>query len=144
MNSVIFLDIKKAFDTVNYDILLRKMKPYGIPGPEEEFFNSYLRNRVQYCNINGCTSGFRKTSCGLPQGSIFGPLLFLIYMNDLPNSVENANITMFADDTSLFRSLKSIGELDMELLPAFTCICKWPKANKLSLKLLRQHPIRSL
>ena len=100
MNSVIFLDIKKAFDTVSHDILLHKMKVYGISGPELEFFNSYLRNRVQCCNINGCTSDVRKTSCGVPQGSILGPLLFLIYMNDLPDSVENANITMFADDTS--------------------------------------------
>ena len=78
MNSVIFLDIKKAFDSVNHDILLQKMKAYGISGPELEFFNSYLRNRVQYCNFNGCTSDFRKTSCGVPQGSILGPLLFLI------------------------------------------------------------------
>ena len=113
------------------------MKAYGISGLELEFFNSYLRNRVQYCNINGCTSDFRKTSCGVPQGSILGPLLFLIYMNDLPDSVENANIAMFADDTSLFRSFESIGELDIELLPAFTNICKWLKANKLSL--LRQN-----
>ena len=137
MNSVIFLNIKKVFDMVNHDILLQKMKVYGISGPELEFFNSYLRNRVQYCKINGCTSDFRKTSCGIPQGSILGPLLFLIYMNDLPDSVENANITMFADDTSLFRSLKSIGELDMELLPTFTNICKWLKANKLSLNTVK-------
>ena len=66
MNSVIFLDIKKAFDTVNHDILLQKMKAYGISGLELEIINSYLRNRVQYCNINGCTSDFRKTSCGVP------------------------------------------------------------------------------
>ena len=137
MNSVIFLDIKKAFDMVNHDILLQKMKAYGISGLELEFFNSYLRNRVQYCNNNGYTSDFRKTSCGVPQGSILGPLLFLTYMNDLPDSVENANIAMFADDTSLFRSFKSIGELDIELLPAFTNICKRLKANKLSL--LRQN-----
>ena len=132
MKKVIFLHIKKAFDMVNHDILLQKMKVYGISGPELEFFNSYLRNRVQYC-----TSDFRKTSCGVPQGSILGPLLFLIYINDLPDSVENANITMFADDTSLFRSFKNIGELDMELLPAFTNICKWLKANKLSLNTVK-------
>ena len=64
--SVIFFDIKKAFDTVNHDVLPQKMKAYGISGPEPEFFNSYLRNRVQYCNINGCTSDFRKTGCGVP------------------------------------------------------------------------------
>ena len=95
-------------------------------------WNSLIQEQVQYCNINGCTSDFRKTRCGVPQGSILGPLQFLIYMNDSPNSVENANITMFADDTSLFRSFESIRELDMELLPAFTNICKWLKANKLS------------
>ena len=106
-------------------------KNESISGHELEFFNSYLRNRVQYCNINGYTTNFRKTSCGVSQGSILGPLLFLIDMNDLPNSVESANITMFADDTSLFRSFKSIDELDMELLPTFTNICKWLKANKL-------------
>ena len=114
-----------------------KNKAYGISGPELEFFNSYLRNRVQYCNINGCTSDFRKTSFGVPQGSILGPLLFLIYMNDLPNSVEIANITMFADDTSLSRSFKSIGELDMELLPVFTNICEWLKANKVNLNTVK-------
>ena len=95
MNTVIFLDIKKAFDTVNHDILLQKMKSYGISGPELEFFNSYLKNRVQYCSINGSTSGFKSISCGVPQGSIIGPLLFLIYMNDLPNAVKNVEITMF-------------------------------------------------
>ena len=137
INYVTFLDINKAFDTVNHDILLQKMKSYGISGPELEFFISYLRNRVQYCNIDGCTSDFRKTSCGVPQGSILGPLLFLIYTNDLPNSIENAIITMFADDTSFFRSSKSIGELEIELLPAFTNACRWLKANKLSLNTVK-------
>ena len=80
MNCVIFLNLKKAFDTVNHDILLQKMKAYGISSPNLEFFNSYLRNRLQYCNIKVCTSDFRKTNCGVPQGSILRPLLFLIYI----------------------------------------------------------------
>ena len=70
----------------------------------------------------------------MPQGSILGPQLFLIYMNDLPDSVEYANITIFVDDTSLFRSLKRIG---MELIPAFTKICTWLKANKVSLNTVK-------
>ena len=71
----------------------KKMKTYGISGLELEFFNSYLKNRVQYCDINFSTSGFRSISCGVPQGSILGSLLFLIYMNNLPDVVKNVKIT---------------------------------------------------
>ena len=137
MNTVILLDIKKAFDTVNHDILLQKMKAYGISGPELEFFNSYLENRVQYCSINGSTSGFKSISCDVPQGSILGPLLFLIYMNDLSNAVKNVEITMFADDTNLSKKFQNTDELCMELIPAFANICKWLMANKLSLKTVK-------
>ena len=118
---------------MNHDILLQKMKANGISGPELEFFNSYLKNRVQYFSINGSTSGFKSVSCGVPQGSILGPLLFLIYMNDLPNAVKNVEITMFADDTSLSKTFRNTDELCMELIPAFASICKWLMANKLSL-----------
>ena len=137
MNTVIFLDIKKAFDTVNHDILLQKMRAYGISGPGLEFFNSYLKNRVQCCSINASTSGFKSINCGVPQGSILGPLLFLIYMNDLPNAVENVEIIMFADDTSLSKAFQNTGELCMELIPAFPNICKWLMANKLSLNTVK-------
>ena len=130
---MIFLDIEKAFDTVNHDILLQKMRAYGISGPELEFFDSYLKNRVQYCSINGSASGFKSINCSVLQGSILGPLLFLIYMNDLPNAVENVQITMFADDTSLSKEFQNTDELCMELIPAFANICKWLMANKLSL-----------
>ena len=109
------------------------MKAYGISGPELEFFNSYLKNRVQYCNINGSTSSFRSISCGVPQGSILGPLLFPIYTNNLLNAVENVEITMFADDTSLSKAFQNTVELCMKLIPAFANICKWLMANKLSL-----------
>ena len=137
MNSVIFLDIKKAFDTVNHDILLDKMSFYGIKGGELDFFKSYLSNRDQCCNVNGSMSGFKQITCGVPQGSILGPLLFLLYMNDLPDAIENTNVTMFADDTSLSKSFKSINELNDELIPAFVKICKWLKANKLSLNTVK-------
>ena len=123
---MIFLDIKKAFNTVNHDILLQKMKSYGISGPELEFFNSYLKNRVQHFNINGQTSDFRKRSC-VSQGSILGYILYVIYMNNLPNSVKNAKTVMFADDTSLSRSFKSISELNIQSIPALANTCKWLK-----------------
>ena len=112
------------------------MKAYGISGLELEFFNSYLKNRVQYCNINGSTSGFRSISCGVPQGSVLALLLFLIYMNDLPNVVENVEIAMFADGTSLSKTFQNT-ELCMELIPAFANICKWLMANELSLNTVK-------
>ena len=98
------------------------MRAYGISDPELEFFHSHLKNRVQiYCSINGSTSVFKSISSGVPQGSILGPLLFLIYINDLPNAVENVEITVFADDTSLskFKTLMSYAWNLSQHLPAF-------------------------
>ena len=133
MNSVIFLDIKKVFDTVNLNILLKKMYCYGMVENELEFFESYPRNRIQYCNIDGSTSGYRYVSFGVPQGSIFGQLLFLLYTNDLPCAVQGIDVAMFADDTSLSRTFKNV----RELIPSFINICEWLKANKLSLNTVK-------
>ena len=77
-NSVVFLDIKKAFDTINHRIILDKLECYGIKDQELNFFESYLSNKMQCCNVNGQTSAFRAITCGVPQGSTFWPLLFII------------------------------------------------------------------
>ena len=136
-NSVVFLDIKKAFDTVNHRILLDKLECYGIKDQELKFFESYLSNRMQCCNVNGQTSSFRAISCGVPQGSTLGPLLFIIYLNDLPLAVKDAEITLYADDTSLYKAFKNIMDLNETLVPAFSDICDWLKCNKLSLNAIK-------
>ena len=137
LNSVVFLDIRKAFDTVNHEILLQNLECYGIRGNELIFFQSYLENRIQACSVNGHMSSFKSISYGVPQGSILGPLLFIIYMNDLPSCVKEAEITMYADDTSLYKAFRTAQDLSDELIPAFVKICEWLKMNKLALNVLK-------
>ena len=107
MNSVVFLDIRKTFDTVNHKILLDKLNHYGIRDGELSFFSSYLHRRTQCCSVNEHKSTFSEITCGVPQGSILGPLLFIIYMNDLPSYVQDVHITMYADNTSIDRAFQT-------------------------------------
>ena len=106
-----FLDLIKAFDTVNYSILLYKLKHYGIRGIVNNFFGSFLTNRNQYVTINNTNSSLKSIDIGVPQGSILGPLLFLLYINDIPNSV-NCTPCLFADDTCLLMGAPSINILE--------------------------------
>ena len=123
MNSVVFLDIRKAFDTIDHQILIKKLSQYGIQDDELNCFESYLENRTQCYSVNGKLSDRQKIEYGVPQGSILGPLLFIIYMNDLPLFVTNAQISMYADDTSLYNNIKSVSEIKDNLIPAFLKIC---------------------
>ena len=95
----IFLDFKKAFDTVDHSILVSKLYHYGIRGPVNEWFSSYLNGRVQTTQIGKQISSERNVLTGVPQGSVLGPLLFLIYINDIHNSSEKLSFYLFADDT---------------------------------------------
>ena len=107
-NLVIFLDLQKAFDTVNHVFLLGKLEACGIRDDALNLLASYLADRKQACQVNGKQSGLRTISCGIPQGSILGPLFFLVYINDLPNCLKHTTRRMFADDTSLTAYRKEV------------------------------------
>ena len=131
----IFLDFKKAFDTVNHDILLNKLFNYGIRGIALEWFKSYLSNRYQIVKYNNHESDPLKILCGVPQGSILGPLLFLVYINDLPMVSSLFMPILFADDTNLFCTNDKldalVNDINVELVKIFT----WVRVNKLSLNI---------
>ena len=104
----IFLDLSKAFDTLDHNILLNKLNYYGIQSTALNLFKSYLHNRKQFVIVNNAKSRTQHITTGVPQGSILGPLLFIIYINDLPNASTIFNFTMYADDTTLSTSIQSI------------------------------------
>ena len=98
----VFLDMSKAFDTIDHNILMKKLYHCGIRGVPNEWIENYLSNRKQYVTINSTNSNMLNIVCGVPQGSILGPLLFLIYINDIQRSSNILNFIQFADDTSIF------------------------------------------
>ena len=114
-DGVVFIDLTKAFDTIDHKIILHTMSYLGVDQAAIKWFSWHLSGRTQRCSGNGKLSTTRTLSCGVPQGSILGPLLFLIYINDLPNSLWDAVPRMFADDTNLTLSAKTLTELKLAL-----------------------------
>ena len=106
----LYIDLTKAFDTVSHKILIKKLEHYGIRGTPLKLITSYLTNRYQYTALNGVISTLLSIPFGVPQGSILGPLLFIVFVNDLVVA-STLNIKLFADDTCLFYAAKSIEEL---------------------------------
>ena len=129
----VFIDLEKAFDTVNHQILLSKLYHYGIRGVANKLLHSYLSNRHQKVTINGESSTKLPITCGVPQGSILGPLLFLIYINDMHSAMEYSAIYHFADDTNLLYSSKSFKDLRKNLNKDLAHLYDWLCANRLSL-----------
>jgi len=128
----VFLDLSKAFDTVDHKIMLRKLMYYGIRGKQNSFFESYVTNRKQCTKVNNYASSFQTIKCGVPQGSVMGPLLFLIYVNDLP-CASSFQTTLFADDTRLHLSHKDIKMLQLDVQNELDKVDTWMRSNRLSI-----------
>ena len=133
----VFVDLKRAFDTVDHSILFQKLNHYGVQGLDLKWFESYLSNSKQFTRIDGVESSTQKINIGVPQGSCLGPLLFLVYINDLPYSVKNAKVSIYADDTSLALQSKNISQLTAALNDDLRNLYLWLKGNKLSLNVAR-------
>ena len=133
----VFIDLKKAFDTVNHQVLLDKLEHYGFRGPAFRLINSYLSNRQQVVRMGSSVSSREFISIGVPQGSILGPLLFLLYINYFPNALSSSSSVLLADDTTVLLSSVSyerlINHLNLDLAAAF----EWTKVNRLSVNVVK-------
>ena len=126
----VFIDLSKAFDNINHAVLLKKLENYRIKGTKLACNRGYLTNRKQYIQITNYSKGdLRNTTCGVPQGSILGPLIFLVYVNNLPSSSKILNPIMFADDTNLFYKHKNTLKLFSTLNEGLMNINDWFMAN---------------
>ena len=128
-----FVDLRKAFDTVDHGILKRKLNCYGVEGDNFKWCENYLQNRTQKTIVNGVLSSSKTIICGVPQGSVLGPLFFILYVNDLQFAVKNARVQLYADDTVIYTSGSSPDEMVHELQPALDLFSYWCRVNKLSI-----------
>ena len=126
------LDISKCFDSINHTILLKKLEMYGITSTKQKWFSSYLRGRKQIVKFHQETSEFCDITCGVPQGSVLGPILFLLFINDISNfTVEGCVLNMYADDVIIYTSGTSKDELEYRLQVCIDNISNWYSMNKL-------------
>ena len=129
----IFIDLRKAFDTVDHDILLNKLYHYGFRGIINDWFASYLKNRTQTTQIGQHVSSKAMITCGVPQGSVLGPLLFLLYVNDLHLCSNKFSFYLFADDTNILYADKNLAILEKIVNVELQNFCDWLTSNKLTL-----------
>ena len=131
----VFIDLKKAFDTVSHDILLQKMEHYGIKDMALAWFKSYLTDRKQFVSLDGVDSNIKFISCGVPQGSVLGPLLFLLYINNLPNISKHLKFFFFADDTNIYYVANDLKNLEKKINKELQKLYEWLCVNRLTLNI---------
>lgn len=129
----VFLDLKKAFDTINHGILLSKLNAFNFSADAIKWVESYVTHRTQLVRVKNYQSSVVSLSAGVPQGSILGPLLFSLYVNDFPNVCFNSNIQMYADDTVVFVHANSADQAAAQLTNSMSKITEWLKHNCLQL-----------
>jgi len=135
----VFIDLSKAFDTIDHIILINKLEHYGIRGLALSWFKSYLDNRSQFVTFNGVSSTNLNITCGVPQGSILGPILFLLYINDITSASNLLNFVLFADDTPTFIDHHNLNTLIGLLITELKLLDTWFIANKLSLNISKSN-----
>lgn len=135
----LYLDLSKAFDCVNHEILLAKLNNYGIRGPAQNLIKSYLENRNQCVKIHNTLSDSSPISLGVPQGSVLGPLLFLIYCNDIHKFSSKFKTLLFADDTTLLYSSKNLNNEIHIINSELAKLSTWFQSNKLTLNISKTH-----
>ena len=133
LTRAVFIDLRKAFDTVNHELLLHKLSNLGVIDDELAWFENYLQDRTQVVDYQGVSSDPEGVSVGVPQGSILGPLLFILHVNDLPEAVIRCNLLMYADDTVLFYSASQASIIEEKLNEELSVIERWLYKNSLFL-----------
>ena len=129
----VFIDLKKAFDTVDHDLLIEKLSRYGIRNSELSWFKDYLKNRSQVVQYENSFPEPSKISTGVPQGSVLGPLLFILFINDLPDCIVRCSILMYSDDTVLFFSAKRPEVIESTINSQLVILNGWLQNNFLFL-----------
>ena len=137
ITGTVFIDFSKAFDTVEHDILLNKLEHYGVCSQSLRWFKDYLHERKQTVPIDTERSDELAIVTGVPQGSILGPLLFIIYINDMPNCIENCSVNLYADDTVIYYSGVSIEDIESYVKRDLKSLSQWLEDNKLVLNALK-------
>lgn len=128
---VLFIDFRKAFDSVNHTILLQKLKAFGISGNLLSWMKRYLSNRNQFVQVNDVKSDTSFIKFGVPQGSILGPKLFSLYVNDFPESITSGELYIFADDTTIFTVCDNIDMIFKAMQDILDQVLSWCGANRL-------------